>query len=64
MDIVRAGDNVLVNNNIQIVQSVDYAQSLIYLTANSTSNVSNSLLSVSRTMVANANSVLIFIQHV
>jgi hypothetical protein len=60
MDIVRSGDNVLVNNAIQIVESVDYVQSLIYLTANSTSNVSNSFLSVSRTMVANANSVFIF----
>ena len=64
MDIVRAGDNVLVNNAIQIVQSVNYALSLIYLTTNSTSNVSNSFLSVSRTMVANANSVLIFTQNV
>ena len=59
-DIVRAGDSVLVNNAIETVQSVDYVHNLIYLTANSTSNVSNSFLSVNRTMVANANSVFIF----
>lgn len=64
MDIVRAGDSVLVNNAIETVQSVDYVHNLIYLTTNSTSNVSNVFLSVNRTMVANANSVLIFTQNV
>jgi hypothetical protein len=52
MDIVYAGDTVLVaNNTVKTVQSIDYEHGRIYLTTNLTSNTS-SLMSVNRTLSA------------
>lgn len=52
MDIVYAGDKVLVaNNTSKTVDSVDYEAGIIYLTSNLTSNA-NSTLSVNRTFAA------------
>lgn len=59
-DIVRAGDTVLIANNSQAnVLSVDYINNKITLTSNLTNN-SNSYLSVSRTLSAYGNKVIIY----
>lgn len=64
MDIIRVGDSVSLNvansQVTRVVTKVDYVNNLVYVNANSASNASNTLLSVSRTMVANANSVIIY----
>jgi hypothetical protein len=63
-DIVYVGDTILVDNNTsKVVQSVDFENDKIYLTANLTSNVGNTLMSVNRTFIANTalNSRQIFI---
>ena len=63
-DIVYAGDRILVDNNTsKVVQSVDFENDRIYLTANLTSNVGNSYMAVNRTFIANTalNSRQIFI---
>lgn len=63
-DIVYVGDTILVDNNTsKVVQSVDFENDRIYLTANLTSNVGNSYMAVNRTFVANTtlNSRQIFI---
>ena len=53
IDIVYAGDKVLIaNNTAKTVQSVDYVNGIITLTSNLTANASNALLSVSRTFYA------------
>ena len=50
-DIVFAGDSVLIDNNdIQIVKSVDYENGQIVLENDLTSSVSNSYMSVNRTI--------------
>jgi hypothetical protein len=51
------------NNTSKVVQSVDFENDKIYLTANLTSNVGNTLMSVNRTFIANTalNSRQIFI---
>jgi len=60
MDIVYAGDNVLVDNNTsKLVSSVDYVNGLIYLSSNLTSNA-NSYLSVNRTFIATSNNVILY----
>lgn len=60
-DIVRIGDTVSIqNNSIKTVTNVDYTNNILYLSSNLANTVSNGLLSVTRTMVATANSVLIF----
>jgi len=60
-DIVRAGDTVLIpNNTSKTVSTVDYVNSILYLSSNLANTVSNGFLSVTRTMIANASSVLIF----
>ena len=54
-DIVHIGDSVLIGNNTsKIVSSVDYANGIIYLTANLTSNA-NSMISVKRNFIANSD---------
>ena len=54
MDIVFAGDRVLVDNNTsRVVKTVDYENGIIYLTTNLSANA-NSLLSVNRTFIANS----------
>jgi hypothetical protein len=62
-DIIRTGDNVLVRSdantsNSQLVTKVDYANNLVYVANNYTSNVagSNSYISVNRTYVSNTGS--------
>ena len=63
-DIVYVGDTILVDNNTsKVVQSVDFENDRIYLTANLTSNVGNSYMAVNRTFIANTalNSRQIFI---
>jgi len=65
MDIVYAGDQVLVaNNTAKTVKSVDYIKGIITLTANLSANA-NSLMAVNRTFFAggtiyNANQIKIF----
>jgi len=55
-DIVYVGDTILVDNNTsKVVQSVDFENDKIYLTANLTSNVGNTLMSVNRTFIANTS---------
>jgi hypothetical protein len=61
IDIVRVGDTILVpNNSIKTVTNIDYGNSILYVSSNLANTVSNGFLSVTRTMVANASSVLIF----
>ena len=60
MDIVYAGDNVLVDNNTsKTVSTVDYINGRIYLTANLTADA-NSYLAVNRTFTATGNNVIIY----
>lgn len=60
MDILYAGDSVLISNNTsRTVSSVDYVGGKIYLTSNITNNA-NSYLSVSRTLIANNSRVVIY----
>lgn len=57
MDIVFVGDSVLVDNNTsKIVQSIDYANSIITLTSNLSASA-NSYMSVKRNFVANSTSI-------
>jgi len=50
MDIVFAGDSIVVANNVEkVVQSVNYVNGIIYLTSNLSENV-NSFISVQRTV--------------
>ena len=52
MDIVRAGDSILVaNNSVRTVTNVNYLAGVVYLNTPLTSNV-NSLMSVNRTFTA------------
>jgi hypothetical protein len=61
-DIIRVGDQISVpNNSIKTVSTVDYTNSIVYLSSNLTNDVVNSFISINRTLVANANSVLIFV---
>ena len=54
MDIVFAGDKVLVANNTEkVVSAVNYINGIIYLTSNLTSNA-NSFISVQRTVLTTA----------
>ena len=54
MDIVYAGDKVLVaNNTSKTVSSVDYINGILYLTSNLTADA-NSLMAVNRTLIANS----------
>jgi hypothetical protein len=60
MDIVRAGDKILIDNNaIQIVSSINYVTNIIKISSNLTSNT-NSFMSVNRTLTAYDGSVSIF----
>ena len=60
-DIIRVGDTVLIANNpIQTVTNVDYNNSILYVGSVLSNTVSNSLLSATRTLTANAQSVLIY----
>ena len=57
LDIVRAGDTVLVaNNSAKTVSSVDYVNSIVYLNGTLANSV-NSLMSVNRTFIAQASSI-------
>ena len=59
-DIIRAGDVVLIANNTQkTVSSVNYLTNVVTLTSNLTANA-NSLVSVSRTLTASGDNILIF----
>ena len=61
MDIVRAGDKILISNNtVKSVSSVDYSNNIIKLTTNLTGNTINTLLSVNRTFVASDGSILVY----
>jgi hypothetical protein len=51
MDIIRTGDWILVGNNTQrLVESVDYSNNQVTLVSNLSSNSSNGLISVRRTI--------------
>jgi len=61
MDIVRAGDKILIpNNTVKIVSGVDYINNNIILTSNLTNAANNSLLSVNRTFVATSPYIKIY----
>lgn len=52
MDILYAGDKILVaNNEVKVVANVDYIHNIVHLTTN-LSNTVNSLMSVNRTTIA------------
>ena len=59
VDIIRAGDTVLINNQTQTVSTVNYIQNKVILNGNLTYSA-NGLLSVSRTYTASDGSVQIF----
>lgn len=60
MDIVYAGDKVLVDNNTsKTVSTVDYVNGKIYLTSNLTANA-NSYMAVNRTFSATDGNILIY----
>jgi hypothetical protein len=61
MDIVRAGDSVLVaNNSAKTVTNINYPLGLIYLNGNIANTVSNGFMSTSRTIKAYDSNVLIY----
>ena len=52
-DIVRVGDKVLIANNTErTVTSVDFTNNIVYVNSNISSNVSNSFISVNRTLIS------------
>ena len=52
MDIIRAGDNILVNNMTKMVTSIDYTNNILYVNG-TLAYGANALLSVSRTYTTN-----------
>ena len=58
-DIVFAGDLIRISTNTYTVSSVDYQNGIVYTTANVTSNIANSFVSVNRTLEASGKSVRI-----
>ena len=61
IDIVRTGDSILIPNNaINTVSSVNYITNMIYLNANISTNTSNSLMSVTRTLNSSSVNIQIF----
>ena len=60
-DIVRVGDNVKTSDaTVHSVTSIDFENNVVYLSTNLTTNVNNSLLTVSRTFTANAPQIQVF----
>jgi hypothetical protein len=58
-DIVFAGDTIKISTNTFTVSSVNYQTGILYVSANVTSNIANSFVSVSRTIQASGKSVRI-----
>ncbi|NCX06304.1 MAG: hypothetical protein EBW68_11075, partial [Actinobacteria bacterium] len=58
-DIVFAGDLIKISTNTYTVSSVDYEHGILYTSANVTSNIANSFVSVNRTIQASGKSVRI-----
>ena len=58
-DIVFAGDTIKISTNTYTVSSVNYQTGILYVSANVTSNIANSFVSVSRTIQASGKSVRI-----
>ncbi len=52
VDLVFVGDNLKIDGNTFIVNSVDYHAKQISLNSNLTANISNSLISINRTIIA------------
>lgn len=58
-DIVFTGDTIKISTNTYTVSSVDYEHGILYTSANVTSNIANSFVSVNRTLIASGKSVRI-----
>jgi hypothetical protein len=58
-DIVFAGDTIKISTNTYTVSSVNYQTGILYVSANVTSNIANSFVSVNRTIQASGKSVRI-----